>query len=103
MAKKKTATSRGRSAAPADDVKLDADKEVQSASDQVATAREQLRTAEALLEQAREKAVQRVVWLQDKSTGELIDSSLEFVRKHPGLGVLTAASVGFMFARLFRR
>ncbi|HJN13316.1 MAG TPA: hypothetical protein QF564_31870 [Pirellulaceae bacterium] len=102
MAKKK-ATSRRRSAKPAEDVKLDADIEVQAASDQVETAREQLRSAEAVLEQAREKAVQRIAWLQDKSAGELIDSSLEFVRKHPGLSVLTAASIGFMFARWFRR
>ncbi|MDP6467970.1 MAG: hypothetical protein QF918_09530 [Pirellulaceae bacterium] len=100
---KKTATSRRRSAKPADDVKLDADIEVQAASEQVETAREQLRAAEAVLEQAREKAVQRIAWLKDKSAGELIDSSLEFVRKHPGLGVLTAASIGFLFARLFRR
>ncbi len=103
MAKKKAAASRSRSAAPTKDEKLDADTEVQSAADQVATAREQLRAAEDLLEQAKDKAATHIAWLRDRSTGELIDTSLEFVRKHPGLSVLSAASIGFLFARLFRR
>lgn len=103
MAKKKMATPSGRSAPPADTEKLDVDTEVNSATEDVATAREQLRVAEDLLEQARDKAAPHVAWLRDKTTGELIDTSLDFVRRHPGLSVLSAASVGFMFARLFRR
>ena len=89
--------------APEDDVDVEVDAEVQSATDQVKTAREQLRAAEALLEKARQKAVEKVTQLQDKSTGELIDSSLDFVRKHPCLGVFAAATIGFFLGRLFRR
>lgn len=101
MAKKTTAAAGRPSAAKAKDAEADA--AVQSAAEQVEAARKQLQAAEACLEQAREKAVQRVAWLRDRSAGELIDVSLEFVRKHPGLGVLTAASVGYFIGRLFRR
>ena len=103
MAKRKTATPRKQTAAAADTEKLDADTAVQSATEQVTTVREQLRVAEDLLEQARDKAAPHVAWLRDKTTGELIDTSLDFVRRHPGLSMLSAASIGFMFARLFRR
>lgn len=103
MAKKKMATSRRQPARPAKDTEPEADAEVRSASAQVESARQQLQAAEALLEQAREKAVERVAWLRGQSAGELIDTSLEFVRKHPGLGVFTAASVGYFLGRLFRR
>jgi len=82
-----------------DDLNVD----VKSASEQVDAARQQLEAAEALLEQARTQAVQHVAWLRDRSTGELIDTSLEFVRKHPGLSVAAAASVGYFVGRLFRR
>jgi len=102
MAKKKTATSPRQSAA-AKDVELEANAEVKSAAERVEEARTQLQAAEALLEEARETAVERVAWLRDRTAGELIDTSLEFVRKHPGLGVLTAASLGYFFGRLFRR
>jgi ElaB/YqjD/DUF883 family membrane-anchored ribosome-binding protein len=102
MAKKKPAKSSSESAATNDE-QTEATIEVQSASEQVTTAREQLRAAEELLEQARDQAATHVAWLRDQTTGELIDSSLDFVRRHPGLSVLSAASVGFLFARLFRR
>ena len=101
MARKKSATPTRKTPAPVEDVNEDVD--VESAEQSVNAAREQLRAAESLLEQAREKATEQVAKLRDKSAGELIDGTLEFVRKHPGLGVLTAASVGFLFARLFRR
>lgn len=103
MAKKPTGSSSPPDDASPQDVAPETDAEVQSAAERVEAARQQLQAAEALLEQAREKAVQRVAWLRDRSAGELIDVSLEFVRKHPGLGVLTAASLGYFFGRLFRR
>ena len=103
MAKRKTVATRRQPKAPTKDVEPEADAQVQSAEEQVAAAHEQLQVAEAMLEQVREKAVEKVAWLRDRSTGELLDTSLEFVRKHPGLGVLTAASVGYFLGRLFRR
>jgi ElaB/YqjD/DUF883 family membrane-anchored ribosome-binding protein len=103
MAKRKTVAKRRQPTAPTKDVEPDADAEVQSAEDNVEAAREQLQAAEAMLEQVREKAVERVAWLRNQSTGELLDTSLDFVRKHPGLGVLAAASVGYFVGRLIRR
>lgn len=102
MVKKKTSAPRRRPAAAAE-TDQQASAEVQSAEQQVEAAREQLRAAEALLAQAREKAAERVAWLREKSAGELIDTSLDFVRRHPGLGVLAAASIGYFLGRLFRR
>jgi ElaB/YqjD/DUF883 family membrane-anchored ribosome-binding protein len=103
MAKKEADTSNPRPTVSVEEPDLDVNAEVQSATEQVAAAREQLRAAEAQLEQAREKAAKPVTWVGDKNAGELIDATLDFVRKHPGVGVLTAASLGFLFARLFRR
>ena len=103
MARKKSATSPRKTVASSEDGQVDQDVNVESAEQSVTAAREQLQAAETLLEQVREKATEQVAKLRDKSAGELIDGTLEFVRKHPGLGVLTAASVGFFFARMFRR
>ncbi len=103
MAKRKSARPSRPPAAATADADVEADTDVKSAEEQVAAAREQLQAAEALLEQVREEAVERVAWLKSKTTGELLDTSLEFVRKHPGLGVMAAASVGYCLGRLFRR
>ena len=38
-----------------------------------------------------------------KTLGTVIDDALGFVRRHPGAGVVTASTVGFLIGRLTRR
>jgi hypothetical protein len=37
------------------------------------------------------------------SAGDILDASLEFVRRHPAAGVLAACSIGFLFGRAIPR
>ena len=45
----------------------------------------------------------RLKAVREKSVGDLIDGTLELVKKHPGPGVILAAIIGFFLGRLFRR
>ena len=76
----------------------------------VRVAAEEVRCAEAELEKAcdfyrkvREEASERIKSAREKTVGDLIDGTLEVVKKHPAAGLGMAAMVGFFLGRLFRR
>ena len=97
---KKNATSRRSSAKTTqqgDDSKLHA------AEEKVRRARAALQQAEEVCRQMRRQAAEQVERLRETSLGDMLDSSLELVRKHPGLGVTDAIAAGFFLGRLFRR
>ncbi len=60
-------------------------------------------TAKKLYEQVREETVEKLKGAREKRVGELIDDTLEAVKRHPGLGVIVAAVIGFFLGRMFRR
>lgn len=76
---------------------------VEAAAEKVRQAREQLRRAEELYERAREKASEHVEKLRETTVGEMVDQSMETVKKYPGLSVLAATAVGFLLGRMFRK
>ncbi len=82
--------------------KLDQRPEVQAAEDALQAAREQLRKAQEQYHHVREKATEGLQHLREKNVGDLLESTLDFVRKHPGAGVLGALVCGLL-GRLFRR
>ncbi|MDP6442245.1 MAG: hypothetical protein QGG36_30490 [Pirellulaceae bacterium] len=66
-------------------------------------AREQMERAEELYSQVKERAASEADKLRNSSSGENLDRFLGWVRKHPGAGVMGAATVGFVLGRIFRR
>ncbi len=87
--------------------KLDERPEVKEAAEAVRKAREQLAQAETMYREVQEQAVEGIKKLRGSNVHDVVDSTvettLEFVRKHPGPGVVVAAVCGFFLGRLFRR
>jgi ElaB/YqjD/DUF883 family membrane-anchored ribosome-binding protein len=109
VAKKKTTT---QSSSPAeanasatDGSKQDADRSprVRKAAEAVRRAEAELEKAQQLYQKVRQEATDRLRAVREKRVGDLIDGTLELVKKHPGPGVIVAAMIGFFLGRLFRR
>ena len=108
MAKKKTAK---RSSGPPETTpatgrsKQDADRSprVKKAAEAVRRAEAELEKAQQLYQKMRQQATDRLKAVREKGLGDLIDGTLEVVKKHPGPGVIVAAMIGFFLGRLFRR
>ena len=100
MAKKKTVNeNQPRSdAEPAADIEA----QVLAAEDELLAAREALQAAEQRYGDLKSRAAQNDEF-DEFSFGDMLDRSLDIVKKHPGLGVAAAAAVGFFLGRLFRR
>ena len=76
---------------------------VHAAAEAVRAAEAELKKARALYENIRHQAVEQLAAVRRTSFGDVVDGTLQGVRRHPGLGVLAAALVGFFLGRLFRR
>jgi ElaB/YqjD/DUF883 family membrane-anchored ribosome-binding protein len=76
---------------------------VGSAAEALKCAKAEFEKAEAYYEQVRQQAVERVKAVRETSIGDMLDGTLETVRRHPGAGLTIAAVVGFLLGRLFRR
>lgn len=83
--------------------KLDEKPEVAAAAEAVRKAREQLAQAETAYSEVQNKAAEGIKRLGESKVSDVVDATLEFVRKHPGPGVTLAAMCGFFLGRLFRR
>ena len=109
MAKKKTAR---RSSGPADanppatdrpDQDAEGSPRVQKAAEAVRRAEAELEKAQQLYQKVRQEATDRLKAAREKTLGDLVDGTLEAVKKHPGPGLIVAALIGFFLGRLFRR
>lgn len=76
---------------------------VRKAAETVRRAEEKLEKARELYEEVRREATDRLKAVREKSLGDLVDGTLQTVRKYPGTGVIVAALLGFFLGRLFRR
>lgn len=115
MAKKKTAKPSSDSpernipdAAATDDTKesgqqVDQSPKVRKAAGAVCRAKAELEKAQTLYQKVRREAGDKLKKVREKTVGDLVDDTLEVVRKHPGPGVILAGLVGFFLGRLFRR
>ena len=79
------------------------DTTVESARRKLQAAREVLRTAEDQYEEVRCKATAQLERIQNSTVGDLIDETLDFIRKHPGIGVLSATALGYFLGRRIGR
>jgi len=109
MAKKKTTkpASDRRKTTPADpdaaEQHVERSPEVQRAADAVSKAKAELEKAQQLYRQVHREAAERLKQAREMTVGDLIDHTLEAVKRHPGPGVVIAAAIGFFFGRLFGR
>ena len=74
--------------------------------DQVAAAEAAVEKARAALQQAQhayertcETAVEHAKKTRAITVGDMLDGTLEFVRRHPATGVLAAGLIGFLIGR----
>lgn len=77
--------------------------EIHSAADAVRRAEAELKKAREFYDKVRRQAADRLKAARETSLGDLIDGTLELVRKHPGPGVIAAGLIGFFLGRIFRR
>jgi len=109
MAKKKTTrrASDRRKTTPANhdaaEQHVERSPEVVQAADAVSQAKAELEKAQQLYRQVRQEAAERLKQAREMTVGDLIDHTLEAVKRHPGPGVIMAAAIGFFFGRLFGR
>ncbi|NLS92299.1 MAG: hypothetical protein GXX96_08985 [Planctomycetaceae bacterium] len=88
---------------PTPAVEPDETPEVKAAAEAVRRAKEEFEKACATYENLRREAVDRIRKLRESTVGDVVEGSLETVRRHPALGVGLAVLVGFFLGRLFRR
>ncbi len=83
--------------------KIDERPEVQAAEEALHRARDEFEKAQETCRRLREEACHGFPNLREKKVSDVVESTLTFVRKNPGPGVLVAAVLGFFLGRLFRR
>jgi ElaB/YqjD/DUF883 family membrane-anchored ribosome-binding protein len=66
-------------------------------------AKAELEKAHAFYEHVREQAAERIRDVRRKSVGDMLDGTLETVKRHPAASLTAAAVVGYLLGRLFRR
>jgi ElaB/YqjD/DUF883 family membrane-anchored ribosome-binding protein len=74
-----------------------------SVNDALGRAKAELENVQAYCENVRQQAVERLKSFRAASVGEVIDGTLDAVRRHPAASVTIAALVGFFLGGLLRR
>ena len=77
--------------------------EIHSAADALKRAKAEFEKAQAYYETIRQEAADRIKAVRQTSVGDMIDGTLEVVRRRPGASLTVAALTGFVLGRLFRR
>jgi ElaB/YqjD/DUF883 family membrane-anchored ribosome-binding protein len=77
--------------------------EIRSAADAVRRAKIELEKAQKLYAEVRQQAAERLEKVRQTTVGDMIDGTLDAVRKRPALGLSLAAVLGFFVGRMFRR
>jgi ElaB/YqjD/DUF883 family membrane-anchored ribosome-binding protein len=77
--------------------------EAEAAASVVQQAREALHRAEDAYRQSLEHVSQQASRARGVTVGDIIDGTLEFVRRHPATGLLAVGVVGFLLGRSTRR
>jgi ElaB/YqjD/DUF883 family membrane-anchored ribosome-binding protein len=77
--------------------------DVCSAADALKRAKEEFEKAQAYYENVCQQAAERLKTIRASCVGDVIDGTLDAVRRHPGTSLTMAALLGFYLGRLFRR
>jgi ElaB/YqjD/DUF883 family membrane-anchored ribosome-binding protein len=81
----------------------EASPEVCSAADALERAKAEFEKAQAFYENVCQQASERLKSVRETSVGDLIDGTLDAVKRRPGASLTIAAALGFALGRLFRR
>ena len=81
----------------------EASPEVCSAAEALKRAKAELEKAQAFYEKVRQEAVERLETVRETTVGDMIDGTLELVKRRPGASLTLAALLGFFLGRLLRR
>lgn len=83
--------------------KVDEIPQVQQAEQALRRAREEFEKCQARYREAKASAADEIRSLREKNFADLVADLLNYVRKHPGQGVIGALIGGFFLGRIFRR
>lgn len=83
--------------------KVDEIPSVQQAEQALQRAREEFERCQAHYQQAKQAAAEQVQTLREKNFADLVGDLLNYVRRHPGQGLVGALLSGFFLGRIFRR
>jgi ElaB/YqjD/DUF883 family membrane-anchored ribosome-binding protein len=76
---------------------------IRSAAEAVERAKAELKRAQEFYEDVRRRTAERLDAVRKTTVGDMMDCTLNTVRKHPGVGLTLAAAAGFFLGRLFRK
>jgi ElaB/YqjD/DUF883 family membrane-anchored ribosome-binding protein len=76
---------------------------IRSAADAVQRAKAELKKAEEFYQEVRRRAAEQVEAVRKTTVGDVLDGTLDAIRKHPRTGLAVAAAAGFFLGRLFKR
>ena len=74
-----------------------------SPAEVVRRAKAEMEKAHAFYEHVRQQAAEHLKEVREKSIGDVLDGTLDAVKRHPGTSLTLAAVFGFLLGRLFRR
>jgi hypothetical protein len=74
-----------------------------SPAEAVRRAKAEMEKAHAFYEHVREQAAEHLKDVRKKNIGDLLDGTLDTVKRHPGVSLTLAAVLGYLLGRLFRR
>lgn len=83
--------------------KVDEIPEIQKAEQALRHAREEFDKCQARYREAKAAAVEEIRSLREKNLADIVADLLNYVRKHPGQGLIGALLSGFFLGRVFRR
>jgi hypothetical protein len=66
-------------------------------------AKAEMEKAHAFYEHVREQTAEHLKDVREKTIGDVLDGTLETVKRYPGASLTLAALFGFLLGRLFRR
>ena len=74
-----------------------------SAADALKRAKAEMEKAHEFYEHVRQQTAEKLKDVRELSVGDVLDGTLETVKRHPGASLTLAALLGFMLGRWFRR
>lgn len=75
--------------------------EAHFATEAVRAAKAEVQKAQAAYDKVRSQAVDRLKSLREAGVGDVIDKTLDTVKRHPALSIGAAALIGYYIGRLF--
>jgi ElaB/YqjD/DUF883 family membrane-anchored ribosome-binding protein len=73
------------------------------AAEAVRLAKLELEKAQKIYEDIRQQAAEKIQDIREKKVGELVDCTLDTIKKHPGPSLVVSAALGFCMGRWIQK